>query len=94
MATAELYVVYIKRKPDVSYDAVKKVMDQSYDWYRINESLWVLYTTSDAEKWYERLSPLVKDAGRLFICKLDNTSRQGWMDKDFWSWIRREKKET
>ena len=94
MASAEFYVVYIKRKSDVSYDAVKEKMDQSVDWYRIDETLWVLYTTSDAEKWYGRLSPLVKDSGNVFICKLDITTRQGWMNKDFWSWIRREKKET
>ncbi len=42
------------------------------------ESIWITYTTSDAEKWHVRLATLVKNAGYLFICKLDITSRQGW----------------
>lgn len=94
MATAEFYVVYIKRGPDVSYDALKEKMNLALDWYRIDETFWALYTTSDAEKWYGRLSPLVKDSGRVFICKLDVTDRQGWMNKSFWNWIRRQDKET
>jgi hypothetical protein len=90
MATAEFYIVFIKRKPDVSYDAVKEKMDKALDWYRIDETFWVLYTTTDAEKWYGRLSEFVKDSGSIFICKLDVTNRQGWMSRDFWNWIRRE----
>jgi hypothetical protein len=95
MATsAAFYVVYIKRNTSASFEDVKKKMDQSLDWYRVEETLWILYTTSDAEKWYARLSALVKESGNLFICKLDTTVRQGWMNKDFWSWFEREKPET
>lgn len=57
------------------------------------ESIWITYTTSDAEKWHVRLATLVKNAGYLFICKLDITSRQGWMNKEFRSWPQREKPE-
>lgn len=81
-----------RRKSDISYDALKEKMDKAVDWYRIDESLWILYTTSDEDKWYERLEPLVRESGRLLICKLDVSKRHGWMDKDFWSWLRREKK--
>lgn len=92
MATsANFFVVYIKRTASASFEDVKKKMDHSLDWYRVEETLWILYTTSDVEKWYARLSPLVKEGGNLFICKLDITVRQGWMNKDFWSWLRREK---
>ncbi len=93
MAKATFYIVYIDRKKDVTYDQVKKKMDLSVDWYRIRENLWVLYTTSDEEKWYERLSPFVKKDGNLFICKLDVNRRQGWMDNGFWKWLRREKED-
>ena len=91
MATAQFYVIYINRLSSVTYDQVKEQMNRALDWYRLEESTWIVYTTSDAENWYARLSPLVKDSGRLFICKLDVSSRQGWMNKDFWSWLRREK---
>lgn len=91
MASAQFYVIYISRLQSVTLDQVKEQMDHALDWYRIEESVWIVYTTSDAEKWHARLSPLVKDAGRLFICGLDVTKRQGWMNKGFWSWLRREK---
>lgn len=91
MAIAQFYFVYIERKSGISYETLKEKMDKSLDWYRINEKLWILYTTSDQEKWYVRLSPLVKETGNLFICKLDIDKRQGWMDESFWKWLRREK---
>jgi len=91
MASANYYVAYIKRRADVTFDDVKKKMDLAYDWFRIGETLWVLYSTSDTEKLYQRLAPLVKDSGSLFICKLDETERIGWMDKEFWKWMDRGK---
>ncbi len=69
MTDREFYVIYIDRSPTSSYEDVKEKMDLASSWYRINERLWVAYTTSDADKWYGRLSPLVKDAGSLFICR-------------------------
>ncbi len=92
MATANFYMIHIVRKKDMTYEQVKEKMDLSNDWYRFRPDLWIVYTTSDEEKWFSRLSPLVKKTGNLFICKLDINSRQGWMDEDFWSWMRREKK--
>lgn len=91
MAEAKFYVVYIERKSNVAYESVKEKMDLAVDWYRINEKLWILYTTSDEEKLYSRLAPFVEDSGYLFICKLNISKRQGWMDNGFWKWIRREK---
>jgi len=92
--TAHFYVICIKRLKSVTADQVKKKMDSAVDWYQIADATWIVYTTSDAEKWQLRLLPLVKDSGRLFICKLDVSSRQGWMNKDFWAWLRREKPES
>lgn len=89
---ARFFMIYIERKADITYKQIQEKMDLANDWYRIRENLWIVYSTSDEEKWYYRLSPLVKGTGSLFICKLDVEARQGWMTKDFWSWMRREKK--
>jgi hypothetical protein len=94
MAVGELYIVYIERLRETSYEDVQKKMDLARSWYRINESVWVLYTTSDADKWYARLSPLVKDTGSLFICKLDYTESQGLMSQKFWDWVKKHKGES
>lgn len=92
MAEANYYMIYIERRSDVSYDDLKRKMDLANDWYRLQESLWIVYSTSSSEKWYERLSPLVKDTGNVFICRLDIEARQGWMLKTFWKWLNREDK--
>jgi hypothetical protein len=94
MAKPNFYMVYIDRNKDVSYEKVEEKMDLSVDWYRIKENLWILYTTSDAEKWYKRLSPLAKNDGNILICELNINNRQGWMNKKFWKWVRREKDDT
>ena len=87
-------MVYINRKEDATYEQIEEKMNLSVDWYRINSQLWILFTTSDEEKWYSRLESFAKPGGHVLICKLDESKRQGWMKKDFWKWIRREKDET
>jgi hypothetical protein len=89
MAAGTFYIIYIDRFKETAYEDVKTKMDLARDWYRITERVWVLYTTSDAERWYARLSPLVKDGGSVFICKLDTSDRQGWMGERFWEWLRK-----
>lgn len=91
MATAQFYMIYLERKEGITYEKVKTKIDLAVDWYRVREDLWIVYTTSDQQKWYSRLSPLVKDEGYLFICKLDTSMRQGWMSKAFWKFLKREK---
>jgi len=91
MATAQFYMIYIDRNKDATYTQVEKKMNLAIDWYRIKTGLWIVYTTSDEEKWYSRLKPFVDPEGHVFICRLDVSYRQGWMKKSFWKWVRREK---
>ena len=87
---AVFYMVYIDRLEDVTLKAVTEQMDKCVDWYRLSEETWIVYSTVTPEKLYARFSPLAKTSGRLFVCKLDTKQRQGWMDKSFWSWLKRE----
>lgn len=89
MADAEFYVVYVERREGVSYYALKEKMNLCRSWYRLNERMWIVYTTADIDKLYSRFSSLVEEDGSLFICKLDINTRQGWMNQKFWEWIRR-----
>ena len=91
MATAKFYIIYIKRKNNVTYEQVKEKMNLALQWYRVKEDLWIVSSTSDPEEWYRRLSPLVEKDGRVFIYKLDESVRQGWMDQSFWDWLRENK---
>jgi hypothetical protein len=88
MASANFYQIFIAPKQGVSTDRVKKGMDLALDWFRIDPKTWIVYTTSTANKWQERLRPMVEPGGHLFICKLDISDRQGWMTPAFWEWLR------
>ncbi len=70
-------------------EEITKIFDRAVHWYRYSNNCWIVYTSSDAAKWYERFSPLVRaNAGKLFIVKLDLSDRQGWINKSLWDWIR------
>ncbi len=90
MATPNFFIIFINPSKEATSSQVKEKLNLAIDWYRIKPDLWVVYSTSDEERWYSRLSSLVKPDGFVFICKLDLQHRQGWMKKDFWQWLRRE----
>lgn len=81
------YIIYIKSKPGVMHSQVETKMNAAVDWFRINNDFYVVYTTSDEEKWQARLLPLVNPNGSLFVCKLDTTHYGGWLTEDFWKWF-------
>ncbi len=85
---ADFYHVFIQSKVGVSPDQVEEKMNLAVDWFRCTPNVWVLYSTSDEDKWQSRLKPLVVPRGSLFICRLDIANRNGWMSKQFWKWIR------
>ena len=85
--------LHIYIKPNTSNkEELEKKLSLAIDWYRYDTGLYVVYTTSEVEKWQERLLTFVKDDGKLFICELQITNRNGWMNKDFWEWIKKPRK--
>lgn len=87
MASGTYYMVHIERLPSVTFDEVKGRMDKALDWFRLSESLWIVYSTVDVEKLYARLNPLAISEGTLLLVKLDMSVRQGWMEQTFWDWL-------
>jgi hypothetical protein len=87
MAKSALYLIFIRGKKDESFDSIKETMDLSNDWFRLNSTCWVVYTTSDADRWYSRLSDHVKPDGSVFITRIDPSDNTGWMTKRFWDWF-------
>lgn len=84
---ADFYHVFIVTKPNVKYQDLEAKMNLAVDWFRCNNNTWILYTSSDHNKWVARLRPLVEPEGDLFICRLDTTKRNGWMTQEFWDWL-------
>lgn len=87
---ADIYHIFINMPGLKSANpALEQRLNTALNWIRYGEQCWLVHTTGDAAKWYEKLAPIVKArGGYLFIVKLDPTQRQGWMPKSVWKWIK------
>lgn len=92
MAEARFYQVTFKFvTPRPSEETLETAFNHALDWFKYASNCWIVWTTSDAEKWYERLRPLIKDDDSLFIVAIDVSERQGWMSRRFWDWLKKER---
>ncbi len=89
---AELFHIYIKPVPGVTKNSIEEVIALSLDWFRVSDDVYVVYSTSDAEKWNVRLTPIVRPNGYCLITVLHPEDYSGWMPKSFWTWLRSAKK--
>ena len=81
------YYIFIEPKANISYEKIKKEMDKALDWFQISKSNWIVYSSSDIERWMQRLINYAQSDGSLFITKLDLNGNNGWMSLDFWEWL-------
>ncbi len=89
---SRFYHIYIKPKEGVTRGEIEKKLDIAIDWFRYDPKNWIIFTSSDEDKWFERLKSFVQNGGQLFICRFDISSRNGWMSKEFWDWISNNRK--
>jgi hypothetical protein len=83
------YSIYINPKKDSSIEQVENEMNKALDWFRLNQSFWIVYSSSDVDQWMARLKKLVDPDGTLFICELNIENRNGWMTDKFWNWLKK-----
>ncbi len=70
-------------------DELEPVFNKAKDWLRYAPNCWILWTGLTPQVWYTRLKPFVGKDDRLFICKLDTTVRQGWLEPWIWDWLKK-----
>lgn len=66
---------------------LEPTFSQAIDWLRYAPNCWIVYTTSSAEVWSQRLKPHLGEKDLFLIIRLDLRERQGWMSKMVWDWI-------
>lgn len=88
MTKTVFYHIYINVKNDISTEKVESKIDFALDWFKYDKGLYIIHSTSDVKKWMTRLKPLVESGGNLFICELNVSKRNGWMNKKFWEWLK------
>jgi len=83
-----LLIVVASLNPGSNMLHVQQLLDSSHGWWRISPSSWVVCSPdATAQFWTERLTPLVRPHGSLFICELNAEQRFGWMGTSFWHWF-------
>jgi hypothetical protein len=72
-------------------EELEPVFALALDWVRYAPNCWIVWTTTDAEGWYNRLVRHITTDDRVFICELNMINKQGWMDKWIWEWMNKPK---
>lgn len=85
---AKFYHIYINPKKGITKEVIEKKLNLAIDWYRYDDKVYIVYSTSDVKKWQSRLIEFVKNGGQLFIVELNINNRSGWFNSDFWNWIK------
>ena len=86
---ASFYYIYIPPRTGVAASEVEKTMNLAIDWFRFDDLNWIVYTTSDAKKWYSRLQKFVDPGGHVLVVKLDTSDYWGFMSKQLWEWLKK-----
>ena len=89
--TGRFLHIYLKPNPGIASSEIEAKMNLAIDWFKYDEHVWIVYTTSELGKWNERLKPIAGGTGTFFICEIDPTKRTGWMAKSFWAWLRKDR---
>lgn len=74
-------------KGPVKTKELEPAFNKGVDWIRYSPACWIVHTTSNPSRWYERLNPLLGPDDSVFICELNMHHRFGKFPKWAWEWI-------
>ena len=77
--------MYFHGEPDA--DALKKVLDKGIRWIQYMPYCWFVLSSSDAERWYARLWPLLGDRDTMLICEVNSESVTCWIQQWVINWL-------
>lgn len=71
---------------------IEEVLNKAEDWYRYAPNCWLIYTNQTPKTWHERLKsiPWLADQ-RYLILEVNLGERSGWLPKDTWNWLNKER---
>jgi hypothetical protein len=68
-------------------DELLPAFNKALDWVRYAPNCWIVWTTVDTERWYNRLKPLIGADDQMLIIGIDKDVRNGWLPKWVWEWL-------
>lgn len=90
----KFYLAHFKSMDILNDDwgKIEKKLNLAYDWYRIDTGSYILYTSKNANQWYNIMEDIFEKRPHMFFCSLDVSDRQGWMAQGFWDWLKEKKR--
>ncbi len=85
--SAQFLHISLNFKQQIDQEALKKVFDKALDWAHYMPNCWIVYTSSDVNKWYERLQPFAGSHDSILIVKIDPTMKHGKLYRWVWDWL-------
>ncbi len=89
MATGRYFLITFNFDAEPKTDELVPVFDLAIDWIRYSSNCWIVWTTSEPVKWFERLKPKLGPKDHMLIVAIDLSCRQGWLPRSVWDWIKK-----
>jgi hypothetical protein len=88
-----LGVDFKEKTPSSDYlNQIEVVLNSAKDWYRYAPNCWIIYTGRTPKVWHERLKAIPWMINqRYLIVQIDVAERSGWLAKDTWDWIKKDR---
>ena len=81
-------VSYDLKAPSRDYESLYTTLKTATSWWHYLESTWILYTSESLSSWNDKLHAVMDDNDNLFIVDITGQSRNGWLSKKAWEWLR------
>ena len=82
------------RKYNELYDAIKTLAG-SGNWQHPMESFWVIAISElsdyNADSPYNEFRKFIDDNDSIMVCRMNRIDNQGWLPKNFWTWVKEQK---
>ncbi|MHB8383402.1 MAG: hypothetical protein ACYDC3_13825 [Candidatus Binataceae bacterium] len=79
---------------DVDTENLKTQLNKAIDWIHYMPNCWIVLTTSDPMRWYERLASLLGDSDFVLIAPIDMEEARGWLPNWVIEWTKAAKTKT
>lgn len=90
MASKYLHISFIFRDRLI-IDELEDIFEQAKDWIRYSENCWIVYTSVNPQKWFDRIREIVSEKDSVLILEINPVGRKGRMSKVVWNWFRKER---
>ena len=79
------------KKPSAQYELLFEALKAQETWAHYLTATWLVATDKTASEVYWELKPHILAGDRILVAEM-GPSRQGWLPKKAWDWIKRHEK--